>query len=493
MLLQAQSFPVTLTNHMVRRGTDTPEDFAPTLNLGTDFMLHEGDFSCQDEADLPEHKIQPIDSKLVLSSPPSGHDLPVNGKPYVSIKGGAPASSLSDTATQEHIPMAHDYASTTDCILQNLTMTIGNPSAHCFANAPWRAFTWTCALLQETSAQPWGTLQEAVQESLDTAEHVDLQQLPVLHALWKQHDHNIQGDASHFVNSLWLHSQTRAFHYRFAEIKENGYLVDHVQMPILVPYPDDWPDDVKFQDLINNWANQGMGQYLMDDKRVLICHVTRNTCVDGIATKHNKPFNPYGNFTVPRSLDGFARTSAEFVPAVLICHRGKTHTTGHYFAILIYRDLTWLADDGKVPTYLPFLTPKLASQITQVWAVSVWTLSEHLNKYGRASHDLRTPTLADRSLIGTEPVHIFAETHLDPQRHCEICQYFTIRRRTAFGTPAHGGLLVLADPSSCLTDLEAYTIQQCGYHAFLWQASWYPRTNETLHKCSHHREAAGPA
>lgn len=170
----------------------------------------------------------------------------------------------SATSTPEHIHMAHDYASTTGCILQNLTMTIGNPSAHCFANASWRAFTWTCALLQETSTQPWGNLQDAVQESLDTAEHVDLhQQLPGLGALWQQHDLNLQGDASHFVNSLWLHSQTRAFHYRFAEIKENGYLEDHVQMPIRVPYPDDWPDDVKYQELINNWANQGMGQYLL--------------------------------------------------------------------------------------------------------------------------------------------------------------------------------------------------------------------------------------
>ena len=65
-------------------------------------------------------------------------------------------------------------------------MTIGNPSAHCFANAPWRAFTWTCALLQETSTQPWGSLQEAVQESLDTAEHVDLHQLPGMASLWSR-------------------------------------------------------------------------------------------------------------------------------------------------------------------------------------------------------------------------------------------------------------------------------------------------------------------
>lgn len=231
--------------------------------------------------------------------------------------------------------MAHDYATTTDCLLQNLTMTVGNPSARCYANAPWRAFTWTCALLQETSAQPWGTLQEAVQESLDTAEPVDLQQLPGLQDLWHQHDLNVQGDASHFVNSLWLQSQTRAFHYR--RDQRSGYLVDHVQLPILVPYPDDWPEDVTFQDLISNWANQGVGQYLMDDKRVLICHVTRNTCVDGTATKHNKPFNPCGNFKVPRSLDGFARASTEFVLAVLICHRGPSHHTGLYFAILIYR------------------------------------------------------------------------------------------------------------------------------------------------------------
>lgn len=33
----------------------------------------------------------------------------------------------------------------------------------------------------------------------------------------------------------------------------------------------------------------------------------------------------------------------------------------------------WLADDGKVPTHLPHLTPKLASQITQVWAVTFKT------------------------------------------------------------------------------------------------------------------------
>ena len=91
-------------------------------------------------------------------------------------------TSEHDSATQKATGM-QNYATSTDCILQNLTMVVGNPSVRCFANAPWRAFTRVCALLQETSAQPWGTLQEAVQESIDTAEPVDIQALPGLRVL----------------------------------------------------------------------------------------------------------------------------------------------------------------------------------------------------------------------------------------------------------------------------------------------------------------------
>ena len=452
-----------------------------------------------------------------------------HGTPILSILGGAATTAdTSDSPTLKSAGM-QNYATATDCILQNLTMVVGNPSVRCFANAPWRGFTWICALLQESSTQPWGTLQEAVQESIDTAEQVDITTLPGLRELWKQHDLNVQGDASHFVNSLWLLSQSRAFHYRFAEIKEGGYLTDHVQQPILVPYPDDWPDDVTFQQLINNWANQGMGQYLLDDKKVLICHVTRNTCIDGVMTKHQKPFNPYGTFTMPRSLDGFSRSSTEFVPAVLICHRGQTHQQGHYFAILVYRDLMWIADDGKVPTHLPNLTPSLASQITQVWAVNMdcfKTPQQVLHglpppeepdyepplhpspvKRARLEQDHNVLHFSNVTNFGRQVlewywtrdsgIYIFAETHLDPQKHWETCQYLTVRGRLAFGTPAdlnkentgtHGGLLVVADAACGVTQFEAYTIHGCGFQSFLWQATectilvigLYMRTGETL-------------
>ena len=71
-------------------------------------------------------------------------------------------------------------------------------------------------------------------------------------------------------------------------------------------------------------------------------------------------------------------------------------------------------------------------------------------------------------------IYIFAETHLDPQKHFETCQYFTVRGRTAFGTPAgpnqdhtgaHGGLLVLADPASGVTQFEAPPSMDVGFRA----------------------------
>lgn len=239
------------------------------------------------------------------------------------IKGGGIPPVEQDPDTLGKTRMQQTYASTTECISQNLSMTVGNPSARCFANAPWRAFTLTFALLQETHTQPWGNLHEAVQESLELAEAVDLHQLPGLHSLWQKHDLNVQGNANHFVNSLWNLSQSRAFHYRFAEIRPGKYLVDHVQQPLLIDYPDTWPENSSLQDLVNGWANAGLGQYLMGDKPILVAHITRNTCINDVMTKHKKILNPHGTFTAPRSLGGFARTSSEFAPAALICHRAK--------------------------------------------------------------------------------------------------------------------------------------------------------------------------
>ena len=89
-------------------------------------------------------------------------------------------------------------------------------------------------------------------------------------------------------------------------------------------------------------------------------------------------------------------------------------------------------------------------------------------------------------------VYIFVETHLDPQQHQQTCQYFTIRGTALPNegntTGTHGGILELGDPSCGLTALESFTLQGCGYQAFLWQttdcailvAGVYMKTGENL-------------
>ena len=42
--------------------------------------------------------------------------------------------------------------------------------------------------------------------------------------------------------------------------------------------------------------------------------------IDGTVTKHTRALNPHEPFTVPRSLDGFFRASAEYAPIAYICH-----------------------------------------------------------------------------------------------------------------------------------------------------------------------------
>ena len=86
--------------------THTQAEDAPFLTLGTGIMLDEGDISCQDDAEQPEHKFQPNDqSSFELSLQQPGPASIAHGQPYLSIKGGAPSSSVSYTATQRPTPM----------------------------------------------------------------------------------------------------------------------------------------------------------------------------------------------------------------------------------------------------------------------------------------------------------------------------------------------------------------------------------------------------
>ena len=384
---------------------------------------------------------------------------PAHG-PCLKLTGGAPdqPSSTWDTDSHPNSMSTQYYASTTDLLLQNLSMVVGNPSARCYANAPWRAFCWMCAYLAEFNRDPWGVIKEAVQTSLELSEPVDIQQLPGLHQLWQKHDLNVEGDAAHFVHSLWLHSQTRVMQYRHTEIKEEGYVKEHIQLPLIVDYPDEYLDEITWQELMNCWANHGYGQHLSDDKLIHVSHINRAVTIEGTVTKHKRALNPHGPYTVPRSLDGFSRASAEYLPMAFICHRGPTHDTGHYYTILVYKDLMWIADDGATPKVLPFLTPQIAGQIVQVWGIQTSALLTPRQiaralpppqspdydpplhntppKKARHTQDNMRLNVANITAFGKgtldwywtrdNEIYVMIETHLDQQKHQSMCQYFEV-------------------------------------------------------------------
>lgn len=88
--------------------------------------------------------------------------------------------------------------------------------------------------------------------------------------------------------------------------------MDHVQQPLIVDYQDEWRGEVTLQELMNCWANEGMAQS------------TRQI----------------SSSKIPNSKADLLLTMAD-------------HLTGHYYTILVYRDLMWLADDGQVTRALP--------------------------------------------------------------------------------------------------------------------------------------------
>ena len=170
-----------------------------------------------------------------------------------------------------------------------------------------------------------------------------------------------------------------------------------------------------------------------------------------------------------QDLNKFSRASAECMPTAYVCHGGPNHDTGHiYFVILVYRDLMWLADDGRAPTVLPFLTPQLAGQIVQVWAVqtSVFVtprqiaralpppeppdfdppLHETPPKKARFTQQLLRLNYANITSFGKQVLDwlwsrdnelcLFVETRSDKQKRYTMCQYFAVRVRCAFGAPA---------------------------------------------------------
>ena len=181
---------------------------------------------------------------------------------------------------------------------------------------------------------------------------------------------------------------------------------------------------------------------------------------------------------------------------------------------------------------LPFLTPQLAGQIVQIWAVQTSAFATP-RQIARALPEPETPDYDPRStahrpkrpdshrtpcgsmwqilqpLANTPWTGFGAETmtymswlrltwtNKSTVHSANILRCEMVRGRHAFGMPAHtnatnegnhGGILILHDTFHGTTQLEPYHLEGCGYQAFLWEAkarsipvaAVYFKTNETI-------------
>ena len=90
--------------------------------------------------------------------------------------------------------------SSLDYVLQNLQCRTGNYRNRCFANAPFRLWSWAGSFLG--GPQLWNQTGAAVIAALKDDGVVHITRLPTLRQLWQTFDDQIQDDASHFLMNL---------------------------------------------------------------------------------------------------------------------------------------------------------------------------------------------------------------------------------------------------------------------------------------------------
>ena len=177
-------------------------------------------------------------------------------------------------------------------------------------------------------------------------------------------------------------------------------------------------------------------------------------------TKHHRPLRAPSIFNLPYTLDGHTTRTSQFSVVGYLCHSGNEHQHGHFYAVFLYRGMSWLVDDGAYPTVISQITETIKQQIVQVWAVP----SELLLPANVPHDDLRTvekkpepPAKRRRQegvsfefanvtnmgqqvrqwLISKPRVPIFVvETHLGQDDRNKMLQWMTARGFGAMGTAA---------------------------------------------------------
>ena len=386
-----------------------------------------------------------------------------------------------------------------ELLAQNLSMVLKNPNNRCFANTILRLWAWLPVLDPTGAKRCWGQTTEAMEEMLQTDGTVDLENIEGLEVFWGWHPLHEQADAADFVHSLWSVSQTQWLAGRTWKVTRYGALEEKNSVPIDVRYyADEGPQSL--EQLINTWADEDDGQYLLAGQNAIILQIGRVHKEEGTWTKHHLPLDVEPVVIFPSSSDGVRIYKEAYRVMGLILHLGEDQQSGHFVTVQYYHDIMWLMDDDVAPQPISQLTEQQKGEIFQVWLVregihnpspvlSPVTPTEALETKQPASKRQKTNQVQvsmcnvtnygkeiEKWILTQEKPIFLVETHLGEEKMQEKIQALCVRGRNAYGMAAcptgkggtHGGILFVTQQHEMTHVLDDYNEEGHGWLAVEW-------------------------
>ena len=336
-----------------------------------------------------------------------------------------------------------------------------------------------------------------------------------MHQVWAPFKADDQADAADFLHSLWSFAGSTFFEGRFFHRSTRGHLEERDQFPLNLIFPDD-PAFATLDDLINNWADEGNGQYLYGSPGGLVLNLQRSTHHQGQWTKHHREVEIPTRINIPFSEDGINVHYASYQIVAMVLHQGEGHENGHYQSILAIDNAYWLGDDETYPTPISFISPQQRKEISQVWLVlsspaelvpdTAIEIAETLAKKPKKAQEVLQLLFGNVTFFGrkvqdwiwakADTILMLQETHLQTGSLDNTMQYFSTRGWKCHGVAAEptgnggstGGFITLHPARHLIHHVHDYTKQGNGWTALcmerqgqnIYLVQLYLRTGETL-------------
>ena len=234
----------------------------------------------------------------------------------------------------QEIDEQHKVQAPLDYVVQNLQYRLGSPRNRCYANSPYRLWTWAGSFLGGPAL--WSNTTDAVMTTMTDDEVVQITHLKTLRPLWGRFDDNVQDDASQFLLELNALADTTKTISHFYQVDHRQQVHRRAAFPIHLVCPET-PEPQEFEQLLNVWANQAEGQ-VFDGEGLWVAQIGRYRLDKGEWTKHNQILQVPSIFNLPITKDGNTTGTEQYSLIGLLCHSGDAHKSGHYFAVYVYGD-----------------------------------------------------------------------------------------------------------------------------------------------------------